>query len=105
MTEMKHTPGEWRYSINYGPEGEANYANVYDGNGALVGNFKLHHAIAIVSRGDPASVMLEALREAEEYFDNLADADCDQDGFISNKEMTLLTTVRAAIARAEGRHP
>lgn len=100
MTEQKHTKGEWRYSINYGPDGEANYANVYDSDGALVGNFKLHHAMAIVSRGDPAAVMLEALREAEEYFYNLADADHDETGFVPNKEMELLTVVRAAIAKA-----
>lgn len=47
--------------------------------------------------------LLEALFECEEYFDNKADADCDQDGFIPNKEMRLLDVVRAAIAKAEGR--
>lgn len=46
--------------------------------------------------------LLEALSECEEYFDNRADADCDQDGFIPNKEMRLLDVVRAAIAKAEG---
>ena len=39
----------WRYSINYGPEGEANYAMVYDDTGMLVGNLRTHHAIAFVS--------------------------------------------------------
>ena len=39
----------WRYSINYGPEGEANYAMVYDDAGMLVGNLKTYHAIAFVS--------------------------------------------------------
>lgn len=37
----------WRYSINYGPDGEEEYANVYDGRGALVGNLRTHHAIAV----------------------------------------------------------
>lgn len=41
----------------------------------------------------------EALDECEDYFDNRADADCDQDGFIPNKEMQLLTTVRAALTK------
>lgn len=45
---------------------------------------------------------LDALTECEEYFDNRADADCDQDGFIPNKEMRLLAVVRNAIAKAEG---
>lgn len=40
--------GPWRCSINYGPDGEANYAFVYDANGDLVSNFKTHHAVAIV---------------------------------------------------------
>ena len=38
-------------------------------------------------------------------FDNRADADCDQDGFIPNEEMTLLSVVRAAIAKAERAEP
>lgn len=41
-------------------------------------------------------IMLEALDECEEYFDNKADADCDQDGFVPNAEMKLLSQVRLA---------
>ena len=49
MTENKSAEAvaQWRYSINYGPEGEANYAMVYDATGELVGNLKTHHAIAV----------------------------------------------------------
>lgn len=43
--------------------------------------------------------MSEALHECEEYFDNRADADCDQDGYIPNDEMKMLTVVRAALER------
>lgn len=43
----------------------------------------------------------EALREAREYFDDLYDADCDQDGFIPNKEMTLLVEIEAALLPKE----
>lgn len=39
----------WRYSINYGPEGEANYANVYDDTGAFIGNLKTNDAVAVVA--------------------------------------------------------
>lgn len=39
----------------------------------------------------------EALAECEDYFDNRADADCDQDGFIPNKEMEILHVVRTAL--------
>ncbi len=46
--------------------------------------------------------LLEALFECEEYFDSRADADCDQDGFVPNKEMRLLSVVREAIRKAEG---
>jgi len=38
----------WRYLINYGPDGEENYANVYTPDGKLVGNLRINHAIAIV---------------------------------------------------------
>lgn len=50
---------------------------------------------------DPTSDLIEVLHECEAYFDNRADADCDQDGFIPNKEMTLLSAVREAISNAE----
>lgn len=40
-------PTEWRYSINYGPDGEENFANVYAADGQFVGNLRTHHAIAI----------------------------------------------------------
>ena len=43
----KQEPESWRHSINYGPDGEQNYAMVYDGCGTLVGNLKTHHAIAV----------------------------------------------------------
>lgn len=42
-----------------------------------------------------------ALHEAREYFDNRADADCDQDGYIPNEEMRLLSLVNDAIAEVE----
>lgn len=44
--------------------------------------------------------LLSALMECEAYFDQRADADCDQDGFIPNEEMKLLAEVRNAIAKA-----
>lgn len=43
------------------------------------------------------ALMEEALGECEEYFDNIADCDCDQDGYIPNKEMQLLCAVRDAL--------
>ncbi len=43
--------------------------------------------------------LLAALLECDEYFDNRADADCDQDGYIPNAEMKMLTIVRAALER------
>jgi hypothetical protein len=47
-----------------------------------------------------APEVLEALQQCEDYFDNKADADCDQDGFIPNDEMRLLSAVREALAKA-----
>jgi len=43
--------------------------------------------------------LMAALLECDEYFDNRADADCDQDGYIPNDEMKMLTVVRAALER------
>lgn len=52
---------------------------------------------------DLKQTLIAALTECEDYFDQRADADCDQDGFIPNEEMKLLQVVREAIAKAEGR--
>lgn len=49
-----------------------------------------------------APELFEALMECEEYFDDRADADFDQDGYIPNKEMRLLTIVRGVLKRVEG---
>ena len=45
--------------------------------------------------------ILGHLAEVEDYFDNRADADCDQDGFIPNTEMKMLQEVRDAIGMIE----
>jgi len=49
MTTLKEAP-LWRYEIKSGPEGEANYAWVYDADGNMVCTAKTHHAEAIVAR-------------------------------------------------------
>ena len=61
-----NTAGEWRYSINYGPEGEANYAFVYDGGGHLVSNLKIHHAIAVVEQMNARAAQAERMARLEE---------------------------------------
>lgn len=38
----------WTYSINYGPDGEENWANLTTPKGEHVGNILTHHAQAIV---------------------------------------------------------
>lgn len=42
--------------------------------------------------------MTDVLEECEAYFDNKADADHDESGFVPNREMVLLSAVKAAIA-------
>lgn len=37
------------------------------------------------------------LAECDAYFDNRSDADCDQDGFVPNREMVILSDIRSAI--------
>jgi hypothetical protein len=65
-----------------------------------------HYGVQSVRRREDARLivaapeLLEALQECEEYFDNRADADHDETGFVPNEEMKLLTTVRAALAKA-----
>jgi hypothetical protein len=51
----------------------------------------------LISAADLA-IISEALSNCEMYFDDKADADCDQDGFIPNEEMTRLSEVERALA-------
>lgn len=67
MEKQEHTPGEWSYSINYGPDGEQNYANVYDAAGEFVGNLRTYHAISIVRGMNAAPAMLSALQDIQDF--------------------------------------
>lgn len=49
-----------------------------------------------------APEMYYMLCELDEYLDKRADADCDQDGYIPNEEMRLLSQVREILAKATG---
>ncbi|QJD54364.1 hypothetical protein [Aminobacter phage Erebus] len=60
----EQTPLSWRYEIQYGPDGEANYAWVYDENNSLVCTTKTHHARAIVQRMSEASRIPVSQKEA-----------------------------------------
>ncbi|WP_018428257.1 hypothetical protein [Hoeflea sp. 108] len=53
--QAEAVPVTWRYDIQYGPDGEANYAWVYDEHNNLVCTAKTHHAIAIVQRASSPS--------------------------------------------------
>jgi hypothetical protein len=45
--------------------------------------------------------LLEALKECQSYFDNIADADHNGENFVPNKEMQLLTMIKGTIKNAE----
>lgn len=72
MTDIP-IPAEWRYSINYGPEGEANYAFVYDEGGHLVSNLKIHHAIAVVEQMNDRAAQAERMARLEEALRDIRD--------------------------------
>ncbi|MFQ6184410.1 hypothetical protein ACLMJV_20990 [Sinorhizobium meliloti] len=67
-----------------------------------IGNVATKHALGVVFAAKETGLakLREALQECEAYFDNRADADCDQDGYIPNEEMKLLTIVRDALRKA-----
>lgn len=55
VSQKEAVPVAWRYEIQHGPDGEANYAWVYDQDNTLVCTAKTHHAIAIVGRASGPS--------------------------------------------------
>lgn len=58
VEEARKLETEWRYEIQYGPEGEANYAWIYKGD-LFVATMRTHHAVEIVKA-------ISALAAAEE---------------------------------------
>lgn len=98
---MAHTPGPWMVGTR------EPYVEVWGpmrmNASPIIASLECQPRDANARLIAAAPELLAALHECEEYFDNRADADCDQDGFIPNKEMRLLTEVRAAIAKAEGK--
>lgn len=58
IEEARKLVPEWRYEIQYGPEGEANYAWIYKGD-LFVAAMRTHHAAEIVKA-------IAALAAAEE---------------------------------------
>lgn len=65
MSEVNHTDA-WRYEIKYGPEGEDNYAWMYDDTGKMVATLQTYQAAKIVRNMNAASEMLEALDKASQ---------------------------------------
>lgn len=49
----------WRFEIQYGPDGEANYAWVYAGN-VMVGTMRTHHAAQVVEAVNAYAVIRRA---------------------------------------------
>lgn len=104
----KHTPGPWMFKT--APNGDngikAEGTWIFAGAFAEIrsdGENDRDEALANARLIAAAPDLLEALAECEDFFDQRADADCDQDGFVPNDEMRMLATVRAAIAKAEAR--
>lgn len=55
----------WTYKINYGPDNEQDYANVYDEIGMFVGNFRLHQAIRLVKAANTTEALADTMRVIE----------------------------------------
>lgn len=49
ILDMTIAATPWNAQIQYGPEGEANYAWVYADDGEMIGTFRTHHADRIVT--------------------------------------------------------
>jgi hypothetical protein len=112
MTPQKHTPGPWVANVV-----DCALALIPDANGNLYWEICpetfQYHALYLCVSGwmseanarllAAAPQLLETLHEAEEYFDDRADADHDGERHLPNKEMRLLSLIRDAIAKAEGK--
>lgn len=64
IDEARKLEPEWRYEIQYGPEGEANYAWIYKG-GLFVATMRTHHAVEIVKAIAALAAALERGRIEE----------------------------------------
>jgi len=60
-------------------------------------NEKEANAEFIVRAVNAHDELIEALNECAEYFERFSDADYDQDGFVPNKEMEMLSMIKRAM--------
>lgn len=110
INETKFTPGPWIHDKTFHLYVPDEYSQIIAGSGYVdkedesIRGFTLS---AIISDADAKLIaaspdLLEVLLECEDYFDNIADADHDENGYIPNKEMKLLATIQNAIKKATG---
>lgn len=106
MSEIAHSPLPW--SLSKSDDGIWHIRSGDDYVGSCMYADDMRHIVTAVNAYDKQRALIEtltaALDECEDYFDNRADADCDQDGYVPNDEMRRLTTVRDALdaAKKEG---
>jgi len=116
----KHTPAPWVLTIRPGMGEASSDATVAEINLSLERGQAYRGGIAYMQSAEhidgigkdelianarlisAAPDMLDALEQCAEYFDKFADADHDQDGFVPNEAMQMLTLVMNAIAKTEG---
>jgi hypothetical protein len=110
MSKSHHTPGPWKAL-----EGKNGW-QIHTDNKPSKGSPNANHWIANIKCGScpaheegnarlvaSAPELFNVLAQCEDYFDNRADADMDQDGYVPNEEMRMLTAIREVLAKAEGR--
>lgn len=56
-----------------------------------------------MSNQEIIKLLTDTLVDCEDYFDQRADADTDQDGYVPNDEMRLLVAIREALSKANSR--
>lgn len=71
---------------------------------SVLGRFNVDAFPLVDVRGDELKAAYQRIKELEsalnqcrEYFEERADADCDQDGFIPNEEMRMVTEIDEAL--------
>lgn len=91
------------YGVPGPHDGAQEYDTLEDAKAAAQADYEARIRSAIEPTPSPRAqaleegAILEALEECETYFDDLSDADHDGTGFVANKEMRILISVRAAI--------
>jgi hypothetical protein len=97
-TEISGVSWDGKYLI--GDKASIKFFHEMKNRGEQIDVYKQAYDERVADKDAEIAKLRDVLDECKDYFDNRADADHDETGFVPNEEMKLLSIVRSALEKA-----